>query len=294
MIVDQLLILAEQIMLHVPLVLGAYISFSLLKVPDLSLESAYVTGAMIAARILPLLQGLPSGLQLVAVLFTSLFAGGSVGLLSSLLTQKAQLSHLLSCIITFGIFYGVNQLITGSYFSFSAYHNPLIFELIPKHPELIILTIVGIVVMLFVYIILRTQLGYSFAVYGNNAQFFNHYGISSSYVFIMGIVCSNMLAGLSGYFFAQANGFVEINMAFGKALLCITALILGKTCIPSQAPIHIARPLTGLFLYFSLQQILLKCGFNFKYFTAIQALVVLFILVMFRKSRNYSADNLGV
>ncbi len=43
------LVVLEQSLLHIPLVIGAYVSLSLLKVPDLSIESAYVVGAIVGA-----------------------------------------------------------------------------------------------------------------------------------------------------------------------------------------------------------------------------------------------------
>ena len=48
--IETVLIILEQVLLHFPLILGAYISISLLKVPDLSLESAYVCDAIMGAQ----------------------------------------------------------------------------------------------------------------------------------------------------------------------------------------------------------------------------------------------------
>ena len=129
------------------------------------------------------------------------------------------------------------------------------------------------------YGLFRTQIGYSYAVYGNNPQFFSNYGISTSFVFITGVMLANALAGLSGYLFAQSNSFIELNMGVGKVLLCITALILGKSLVSTKKPFSLYIPLVGTSAYFAMQQVLLKMGFNLKYFTAVQALLVLCILV---------------
>src|SRR5690606_13094646 len=119
----------------------------------------------------------------------------------------------------------------------------------------------------------------SYAVYGNNASFFSKYGISTNYVFMSGLILSNALAGFSGFLFAQSNGFAELNMGLGKALLCITALILGKAIVREKRPLNIAIPGLGLLAYFTIQQLLLKIGFNLKYFTMLQACIVLLILI---------------
>lgn len=293
--IDILLIIAEQCLIHVPLLLGAYITISLMKLPDLSIESAYVSGAIVGAYTLTCIGTLPVSIQLPIVVIASLCGGALVGATSSVLTQYAGMPHLLSCIITFGIFYGINQLIAGSYISLSAYTNPLISAGVERHPEMVMLIVLVFIVVASFFFLLKKQLGYAFALYGNNPHFLKHHSISVPYVFIVGIVLSNALAGMSGYLFAQSNGFADITMGFGKALLCITALILGKVIVRSLKPIIITIPLVGCFAYFVLQQLLLKVGFNLKYFTTVQALVTLCILVLaYRKKTKKHIDHLGV
>ncbi len=293
--IETLLIILEQTLLHFPLILGAYISISLMKVPDLSLESAYVCGAIFGAHTLTYFADMPIYVQIIALIGVSLCGGALVGITSSTITQKAGLPHLLSSIVTFGIFHGLIQLIARSYISLSGLPNPLIIPFFPRHPEIVILAIIAIILGTIAFYFFKTKLGYALAVYGNNPRFFKHYGINTAYVFISGIVLANALAGLSGYLFAQSNGFAEISMGFGKALLCITALILGKITGKMSKPLSIIVPIVGITAYFSLQQLLLKIGFNLKYFTMVQAILVLVVLiVMYKKNGKAKVDHLGV
>jgi putative ABC transport system permease protein len=290
--VETMLIIIEQALLHFPLILGAYISISLMKVPDLSLESAYVFGAILASITVPMIQKLPYIFALMIIISMSLIGGACVGLISGLLTQKARIPHLLSSIITIGIFHGISQLVAGVYVSLSGYTNILEFNAIPLHPELPILTTIFIIGALLAIYFFKTELGYSLAVLGNNPHFFAHYGISSSYIFMIGIIIANALTGLSGYLFAQSNGFADINMGFGKILLCITALILGKSIYKKS--LSIITPIAGLFGYFILQQLLLKIGFDLRYFSMIQALVIVVILITHYKKNENLTNHLGV
>lgn len=291
-----LYIILEQSMLHMPLIIGAYISFSLLKVPDLSIESAYVVGALCGACAVMGTAHMAIGIQLISVLCASLIGGALVGLTSSMLTQKGNFPHLLSCIVTFGLFHGFNQLIVPTYMSLHHVRNPLqLISITARYPELPILIMIGCVVIVLIYLLFRTQLGYAFAVYGNNPLFFRNYGISTSFIFVMGVALANALAGLSGYLFAQSNNFVELNMGLGKALSCITALILGKSLSDRKAPFSIVIPIIATSAYFTLQQALLKLGFNLTYFMAVQAFMVLCILLYtYHKHPRLSHDNLGV
>jgi putative tryptophan/tyrosine transport system permease protein len=290
-----LLIVCEQLFLHIPLLLGSYISFSLMKVPDLSIESAYVCGAFCGAQAAIFLSPHHVMIQAIGALVASILAGGCVGLVSSGLTRTLKISHLLSTIMTAGFFYGINQLIGGSYLSLSSARNPFLTDFISKYPELPLLLLVAFATVLFAFFLLRTELGYSFAVYGANANFFKHYGISETYIFMVGIVIANMLGGLSGYLCAQTSGFVEINMASSKSLFCLTALIFGKVLIRSSAPLVLSRPIVGGSFYFLLQQTLLRIGCNLRYFTSIQACTVLIILCITQRSApRANNDLLGV
>lgn len=294
--IDTILIILEQSLLHIPLMLGAYISFSLIKVPDLSIESAYVVGAILGSFVIKTYSSLSVGLLMPIILLASFFGGALVGATSSILTQKGKLPHLLSSIITFGLFHGINQLISPAYASLHGAKNPLaLLDFIPHHPELLMLVLIGCSIACLIYYVFKKQIGYAYAVYGNNPLFFKNYGISTTFVFISGIILANALAGLSGYLFAQSNNFVELNMGLGKALLCITAIILGKALVHIKRPFSILIPLVGTLAYFTLQQLLLKTGFNLKYFTAVQALLVLCILLYTNHKKPYKSikDNLG-
>jgi len=218
-------------------------------------------------------------------------------LTSSMLTQKGGFPHLLSSIVTFGLFHGINQYFSPVYVSLGTMENPLsIGVLMRQHPECEMLILISMAATFCIYYLSKTQLGYAHAVYGQNPYFFKHYGISTSYVFITGIMIANALAGLSGYMVAQSNSFVELNMGLGKALCCITALVMGRSLIGAGKPFTIAIPVAGTCAYFTLQQGLLKVGFNLKYFTAVQAVLVLgMLLYTYRtQSRGLMHDNLGL
>lgn len=292
-------IIIEQTLLYLPLVLGAYCSISLIKVPDLSIEAAYVFGSILGARTLALTHQLPTPICFIAVIIMSLLGGFCVGLVSSFLTKIARLPHLLSAILTVGLFHGINQFVLRTAnFSLSSFKNPLAPHIFSSYNnELVMLAIIGAVLMIVAWFFLRTQLGFSLAVYGNNPRFFDHYHISGNYVFYIGICVGNALAGLAGYFFAQTSSFADIGSGFGIVLFSVTSLVLGKTFVPTKKPINLAIPVVGVFSYCLIQQLLLKVGFNLKYFTMIQSLIVLIILVnkyRFVFNNDQASDNLGV
>lgn len=291
------IIVIEQWLLYFPLLCGAYISISLMKIPDLAIEAAYIMGAIVGSKALVVMKGATSLSAVVAITGFGMLGGALVGIMSSLLTQYAHLPHLLSSILTIGVFHGIAQyILQAGYISISQLPNVLDF--LPFEGELseiILLSMIGIIILVCGVIFLRSQLGYACVIYGSNPYFFRHYGISTSFVFIVGLLLSNTLAGISGFLIAQKTGFADSNMGFGIALFCITSLILGKTMYNRPIP-SLLIPSSGLLLYLLLQQMLLRIGFNLKYFTMVQSFIILLILItgLSRSKDKRTIDHLGV
>jgi putative ABC transport system permease protein len=262
----------QQILLALPLVMGAYLSISLMKLPDLSLESAYLCGAILGALA-------PGPLPF----FLAFIGGALVGFITGVLNQLCRLPFLLAALVVNGLFHGVNLfLLKGALLSFKADSGAALFSF------------VAVVLGSFLFVILRSQLGYALAIQGNNPLFFKHHNISTPYVVIAGTILSNGCAGLSGYLFAASNGFVDLTLSFGIILLCITSLMLGKIFIQQEHP-TLLIPLTGITAYFILQHALMQLGFPLKYFNAFQAVMVLSIWIFSRPAKNrITMDHLGI
>jgi putative tryptophan/tyrosine transport system permease protein len=267
----------DQALMLLPLLIGAYITLSLLKLPDFSIESAYLFGAVMAY--------LAKDLALPFVILSSILGGAVVGAIVSALNQCLKLPFLLAAIITNGLFHGLTQYLLGT--SLKSFHPPF---LLAEHT---IFILVGIGVVGITALMLRSQLGYSLAIYGNNPLFFQHHPISGRYVTFCGVMAGHACAGIAGFLFALSNGFVDLTMNFGIILLCLTALILGKSFIRTHLP-NILVPLTGLVTYFCVQQTLLHFGLNLKYFNAFQAVVILGMLCLFQRKKKIPLDHLGV
>ncbi len=299
-----LLRVSEQVLLYLPLACGGYVSFSLLRIPNFSFEGAFVFGAYCGATATSLLHGLHPVLLICVATLSAMIGGTLIGLCMGLIATMGKIPYLLASIITLGLCQGLHIYVLGGSLMPLTGNNPLAVGLIPTHPELPILGLLGAVLTIFFTLFLSTQLGVCLAVYGQNPAFLKHHGISTHYVVVMGIMLSNALAGLSGFFVAQSSGFIDMNSGTGLSLLCVTVLILGNV---SKQELTIVKlkpyftssliPITGMVLYCSIQQALLMVGCNLKYFTALQAGIVLCIMIYMRKSNNainIHTDHLGV
>ena len=289
--ITTLLIILEQATIHMPVIIGAYISISMMQIPNLSIESAYLAGAICGYHVLHLLPYAPQPLMLLLAICASLIGGACIGLLLSILHIYGNIPYLLGSIIIIGLCHGISQLLIPLYCTMSQMDNPLICMLIKKHPELLIMGLITLVLIIGIGLLFNRQLGYCFAIYGNNPKFFQYSTINRSYIITSGLMISNALAGLSGYLFAQSNGFIELHMAAAKALLCITAIVLANSIIKQRSAFSLVIPLVGTLAYFSLQQALLKVGFNLRYFTAVQAIIILIVVVIIYRNKPLTAQN---
>lgn len=267
----------EQLLVVFPLLCGAYITLSLLKLPDFALESAYLCGAVAAY--------LGSDFSLPLILFLSVFGGTIVGALVTFLNQFLRIPFLLSAIVTNGFVHGATLLLLKGTVN--------AFKLSINLTELQLLFIVSGGCLLLIFFIMRSQMGYAFAIFGNNPRFLGSHRIKESYVVFIGIALAHSLAGMSGFLFSLTSGVVDVTMNFGVIMMCLTALMIGKFLKKGDQP-TVLVPIVGVIGYFLMQQMLLKLGFNLKYFNAVQALFVLLFICTQKRSRNFTLDHLGV
>lgn len=269
--------IGEQMLIALPLVLGAYITLSLMKLPDFALESAYLSGAVMAFLV--------KEMPLVSMMTAALLGGSLIGLLVTFLNQYLRIPYLLAGIVTNGLVHGSALFLLSSSVSRFRLSTPI--------NEPLLLVIVGLFVLGFVFILLRSQMGYAFAIHGNNPRFFSNHRISKGVVIAVGVACAHALAGLSGFLFALTSGVLDITMNFGIMMLCLTALMIGKMCIRLRHP-HPITPFIGIAGYFLMQQSLLRLGLDLTYFNAFQALFVLAMLVFKMRYSQATLDHLGV
>lgn len=284
----------EQIALYIPLILGAYLTISLMKIPNLSIETAYVFGALVASLVLQF-EGCSSVEILVTALVASACAGSIVGIVTGMFCEYAHFSAILSSIITIGLFHGISLwVLGGSHQTIAHLYNPLkMVPCIAGYPELIMIIVIAGLILLLFKLFLQTQLGVSCALYGDNHQFLKSYRMNQSYVVIAGLAVGNALAGISGYMVAQSNGFVDTMMGVGLPLVCLSSLIIGKTIFYSSKPIQMSSAVMGIIGYFLIQKLLLSSGFDLRYFTSIQAIIVAILLMVFRRyGPAHSSQNL--
>ncbi len=277
MVLESLYIVTYQTLLLLPLMLGGYYSIVLMRLPDLALEAAFLMGATTSGLIAAYLYAVVPLSILLFCCFVGSFVGGIfVGYITSLLREKLMISHLFASIISIGFCSGICRALLGTtHFSLLNVVSPLsCLSAYTFYSEQILLFILGVIIFLLHVFLLSTEFGLSLEIYGLNKLFFQHHHINVFSVGYRGIMLAHGLAGVSGYYIAQSQYFVDCSMGTGIGLQVITALLFGIICAEKLNINRLYQPIAGIFCYFFLHALIIMSNFNLTYFNALQAIVV--------------------
>lgn len=204
------------------MVMGVYISYSILDFPDLSADGSFSLGGAIIAL------SLKSGLSPITGSLFALIGGLTVGLLTGIFHVKFKISNLLSGILVMGILYSLNLRIMGKA-NVPLFNTNNMFK---NNPSPVILSLVLVVICkLFLDLFLKTRLGYILKAVGDNSQMVSSLGIKVGSIKILGLMLSNSLICFSGSIMAQYQGFSDISMGIGTLVLGIASIIIGQTLL---------------------------------------------------------------
>ena len=222
------------------LALGVYISYSILDLPDLSVDGTFPLGGVICT-ILMLKLGIPA---LPAILL-SFFAGLIAGVITGVLHVKFHISKLLSGIIVMTALLSVTLALTKlltktgfttTIFSFRSENLKGIFggkltELLGSDGRdymiLIIELIFVIAVKIIIDLFLKTKLGYMLKATGDNEMLVVSLGKDSGTYKILGIALANGFVSMSGALYANLFSQYDNSCGSGKVVMALASVIIG-------------------------------------------------------------------
>lgn len=213
--------------------LGVFISFRLLRFPDLTVDGSFPLGGavcavMIAAGINPWL----------ATLAATLAAAVS-GLITGWLNVRLKIMDLLASILMMIALYSINLRIMGGP-NVPLISEPTLFtQLQPEamqdyvfRPLLLLVVVVGIKWALDWFF--ATQRGLAIRATGSNARMARAQGVNTGAMVLLGMAVSNALVGLAGAMFVQTQGGADISMGVGTIVIGLAAVIVGESILPSR------------------------------------------------------------
>lgn len=278
--------IVEQSLLFFPLVLGLYLSFSILKIADLTVDGSLVLGASIFAKLMSL--NWSWGLAMLI----ALVGGFLSGLATALIQRKNRVDPLIAGILMAFVLNSLS-LIVMQRPNISLLSYPSIFSSVAHYfsfslplARVLVLLVIGIVISVLLSLFLSSKTGLWLKAFGNNADLVALLGKNPEGLRILGLSLSNALASLTGVLIAEASGYADVNMGIGQALIGIAMILIGREILlllkKKKRNLEIAAIIAtflGVTLYFVLTNELIRYGLSPVYLKmAIGAFLIIFLM----------------
>ena len=201
--------------------LGVYVTYKLLDIADLTVDSSLCTGGATSAVLI--LMGMHPLLSLVF----AVFAGMLAGLVTGFLHTRLRIPAILAGILTQLGLYSINLRIMGKS-SVALLRQPVVISLGNIPMALLIGVLVAAAVVAVMYWFFGTELGCAIRATGNNRKMVRAQGVNTDTMKIIGLDLSNGLVGLAGGLLAQYQGSANINMGRGAIVIGLASVIIGE------------------------------------------------------------------
>jgi len=213
--------------------LGVYISFRLLRFPDLTVDGSFPLGGAVCAVLI--INGVNPWLATLA----ATAAGAVAGMITGWLNVRLKIMDLLASILMMIALYSINLRIMGGP-NIPLINDPTIFnQLQPQsmddyvfRPILLLLIVIAAKVLMDWFF--STERGLAIRSTGSNARMARAQGINTGAMILLGMAISNGLVGLAGAMFVQTQGGSDISMGIGTIVIGLAAVIVGEAIVPSR------------------------------------------------------------
>lgn len=213
--------------------LGVFISFRLLRFPDLTVDGSFPLGGAVCAILIS------TGTNPWLATLAATAAGAGAGLITGWLNVRLKIMDLLASILMMIALYSVNlRVMKGP--NVPLINDPTLFtQLQPAGMEdyiarPIILAVVVIAAKLVLDWFFATERGLAIRATGSNARMARSQGVNTGAMVLLGMAVSNALVGLAGALFAQTQGGADISMGIGTIVIGLAAVIVGESILPSR------------------------------------------------------------
>ena len=248
--------------------LGVYISFRLLRFPDLTVDGSFPLGGAVCAVMIV------AGFNPWIATLGATLAGAAAGLVTGWLNVKLKIMDLLASILMMTALYSINlRVMNGPNVPLIA--EPTLFTTIQEYvlrplvtlvivdapnvslisvttlptmpqlqdlPDYILRPLVLLVIVVLAKLLLdwffATERGLAIRATGSNARMARAQGVNTGAMLLLGMAISNGLVGLAGALFAQTQGGSDISMGIGTIVIGLAAVIVGESILPSRRLIY--------------------------------------------------------
>ena len=258
--------------------LGIYLTFRILKFPDMTTEGSFPLGGAVAVTLMN------QGIHPILATFAGMLAGCVAGLVTGLLYTKGKIPTILAGILVMTSCNSIMLMIMGranlglldiktiqDLLPFSATTNLLVIGLLA-----VILVIAGLIFFLY------TKLGQAYIATVDNRDMAKSFGINTDRMEVMGLVVSNGLIALSGALISQQDGYADVSKGIGVIVIGLASIIIGEVLYSTNLTLleRLVATVVGAILYQFLIAGVIALGFNTNYLKLFSAIILAICLMV--------------
>lgn len=213
--------------------LGVFISFRILRFPDLTVDGTFATGGAVAALMIS--QGYDPFLASLCAALAGAFAGAITGWLNT----KLGIMDLLASILMMTALYSINLRIMGGP-NIPLIFNDTVFTVTQSSAisdyiwRPVVLGLVVLLLWVLTNLYFSTRSGLAMRATGANLRMARAQGVTTDRSVVGGMALSNAMVALGGALFAQSQGGADISMGIGTIVIGLAAVILGQSVIHAR------------------------------------------------------------
>lgn len=288
------------------MVLGVFITYKLLDIPDLTVDGSFATGGAVAAVLVV------AGVDPVIAILAAMMAGAVCGAVTGFLTTVFEIPAILAGILTQISLWSINLRIMGKS-NTPLLANETVFSRMAELtglPTNVVAIIVGAVVALALiaalYWFFGTEIGCALRATGDNEAMIRALGVNTGTTKMVALTLSNALVGLSGGLICESQKYADIGMGTGAIVIGLAAIVIGEVLariLPkgwtSGFAARLTSALVGSIVYFLIRAIVLQMGMDANDMKLLSAIIVALALCVpvvwerYRLRASYSKGGEG-
>lgn len=252
--------------------LGIYLTFRILKFPDMTTEGSFPLGGAVCVTLMN------QGVNPILATILGMLSGMLAGFVTGLLYTKGKIPTILAGILVMTSCHsimlmvmkranlGLNEIQTlKDFLPFSNDLNLLVLGLIA-----ILLVISALIYFLY------TRLGQAYIATGDNPDMAKSSGIDTDKMEMLGLIVSNGLIALSGALVSQQDGYADVSKGIGVIVIGLASIIIGEVLYSTGLTLfeRLIAIVVGSILYQFLITAVIALGFNTNYLKLFSAIVL--------------------
>ncbi|HGD3688055.1 TPA: ABC transporter permease [Streptococcus agalactiae] len=252
--------------------LGIYLTFRILKFPDMTTEGSFPLGGAVCVTLMN------QGVNPILATILGMLSGMLAGFVTGLLYTKGKIPTILAGILVMTSCHsimlmvmkranlGLNEIQTlKDFLPFSNDLNLLVLGLIA-----ILLVISALIYFLY------TRLGQAYIATGDNPDMAKSFGIDTDKMEMLGLIVSNGLIALSGALVSQQDGYADVSKGIGVIVIGLASIIIGEVLYSTGLTLfeRLIAIVVGSILYQFLITAVIALEFNTNYLKLFSAIVL--------------------